>query len=140
VDSRGTIEISCDVKNVGKVAGDEVIQLYVHDREAAITRPVQELAGFCRVRLKPGEAQTVSFSLKISQLAFYNVDMSSCGAGNIDVMVGSSSEDIRSEAILDHRKRPRSGWSPPVHLRGTLPSAGLNHRRRIQMLVRRSPS
>jgi beta-glucosidase len=96
VDSRGTIEILCVVKNVGKVAGDEVVQLYVHDREATITRPVQELAGFCRVRLKPGEARTVSFSLTITQLAFYNVDMEFVvEPGKIDVMVGSSSEDIR---------------------------------------------
>ncbi len=96
VDSRGTIEISCDVKNVGEVAGDEVVQLYVHDREAAITRPVQELAGFCRIHLKPGQTQTVTFSLRISQLAFYNVNMEFVvEPGNIDVMVGSSSEDIR---------------------------------------------
>jgi len=96
VDSRGTMEISCDVKNAGKVAGDEVVQLYVHDREATITRPVQELAGFCRVHLNPGEARAVSFSLKISQLAFYNADMEFVvEPGNIDVMVGSSSEDIR---------------------------------------------
>ena len=96
VDSRGTVEISCNVQNVGAVAGDEVVQLYVHDREATITRPVQELAGFCRVHLNPGEAQTVSFSLKISQLAFYNVNMEFVvEPGNIDVMVGSSSEDIR---------------------------------------------
>ncbi len=96
VDGRGTMEISCDVKNAGKVAGDEVVQLYVHDREATITRPVQELAGFCRVHLNPGEARAVSFSLKISQLAFYNADMEFVvEPGNIDVMVGSSSEDIR---------------------------------------------
>ncbi len=96
VDGRGTTEVSCDVKNVGAVAGDEVVQLYVHDREATITRPVQELAGFCRIHLNPGETQTVSFSLKISQLAFYNVDMEFVvEPGNIDVMAGSSSEDIR---------------------------------------------
>jgi len=96
VDSGGTIEISCDVKNVGKVAGDEVIQLYVHDRQATITRPVQELAGFRRIHLKPGQACMVSFFLKISQLAFYNVDMEFVvEPGSIDVMVGSSSEDIR---------------------------------------------
>jgi len=96
VDSRGIIEISCDVKNVGRVAACEVVQLYVHDREATITRPVQELVGFCRVHLKPGEAQTVSFSLTISQLAFYNLDMEFVvEPGTIDVMVGSSSEDIQ---------------------------------------------
>ncbi|MBN2100148.1 MAG: glycoside hydrolase family 3 C-terminal domain-containing protein [Dehalococcoidia bacterium] len=102
VDSRGIIEISCDVKNAGKVAGDEVVQLYVHDREAAVTRPVQELAGFCRLHLKPGEAQTVSFSLTIRQLAFYNVDMEFVvEPGNIDVMAGSSSEDIRLRGVFE---------------------------------------
>jgi len=96
VDGRGTIEVSCDVKNTGTVAGDEVVQLYVHDREATVTRPVQELAGFCRIHLNPGETQTVSFGLGISQLAFYNVDMEFVvEPGNVDVMVGSSSEDIR---------------------------------------------
>ncbi len=96
VDSTGTMEMSAEVKNIGKVAGDEVVQLYVHDREATITRPVQELAGFCRVHLNPGEARAVSFSLVISQLAFYNADMEFVvEPGNIDVMVGSSSEDIR---------------------------------------------
>jgi beta-glucosidase len=92
----GTVEISCNVKNVGAVAGDEVVQLYIHDREATITRPVQELAGFCRIRLKPGEARTVSFALKPTQLAFYNLDMTLVvEPGNMDVMLGSSSEDIR---------------------------------------------
>ncbi len=96
VDSRGAIEISCDVKNIGTVAGDEVVQLYVHDREATVTRPVQELAGFCRVHLNPRETRTVSFGLKITQIAFYNVDMEFVvEPGNIDVIVGSSSEDIR---------------------------------------------
>jgi beta-glucosidase len=96
VDSTGTIEVTLDVKNVGTVAGDEVVQLYVHDREATITRPVQELAGFCRIHLKPRETQTVSFGLKMSQLAFHNVEMAFVvEPGNIDVTVGSSSEDIR---------------------------------------------
>jgi len=96
VDGTGTVGISCDVKNVGAVAGDEVVQLYVHDREATITRPVQELAGFCRIHLDPGETQTVSFGLKIGQLAFYNLDMEFVvEPGNIDVMLASSSEDVR---------------------------------------------
>ena len=96
VDSRGALEISCDVKNVGTVAGDEVVQLYIHDREATITRPVQELAGFCRIHLKPGRDPDGLLWLEDSQLAFYNLDMEFVvEPGNIDVMVGSSSEDIR---------------------------------------------
>ena len=96
VDNGGTVQVSCNVKNVGPVAGDEVVQLYVHDREAAVTRPVGELAGFCRVHLEPGETRTVSFSLKTGQLAFHNAEMELVvEPGDIDVMVGASSEDIR---------------------------------------------
>jgi len=72
VDSQGVVEISCDVKNVGAVAGDEVVQLYLHDREATVTRPVRELAGFKRVTLEPGESCTVTFTVRMDQLGFYN--------------------------------------------------------------------
>ncbi|MDM8000768.1 MAG: glycoside hydrolase family 3 N-terminal domain-containing protein [Dehalococcoidia bacterium] len=96
VDTESAIEISCDVTNVGRLAGDEVVQLYVRDHEAAITRPVRELAGFSRISLNAGETRTVSFILKITQLAFYNIDMELVvEPGKIEVMVGSSSEDIR---------------------------------------------
>ena len=96
VDSRGAVEISCDVANVGKVTGDEVVQLYLHDREATVTRPVQELAGFSRLSLKPGDICTVTFTVKMSQLGFCNREMEFVvEPGNIDVMIGSSSADIR---------------------------------------------
>jgi len=96
VDVRGTIEISCDVTNTGPVAGDEVVQLYLHDHEATVTRPVQELAGFARVYLEPGATCTVTFAVHPSQLAFYDRDMAFVvEPGNVDVMVGSSSDDIR---------------------------------------------
>ncbi len=96
VDSRGSIDISVRVRNVGSFAGDEVVQLYVRDREADVTRPVQELVGFHRVHLRPGEGCTVTFTLYMSQLAFLNRAMQLVvEPGNVDVMVGSSSEDIR---------------------------------------------
>jgi len=96
VDNRDTMEISCDVKNVGSVEGDEVVQLYVHDREASVTRPVQELAGFCRLKLRPGETRKVTFEVKMSQLGFCNREMQFVvEPGNVDIMIGSSSEDIR---------------------------------------------
>lgn len=95
VDSRGTIEISCDVANVGDVAGDEVVQLYLHDREATVTRPVQELAGFKRVSLEPGATCTVTFKVKMSQLGFLNRDMHFVvEPGKLEVMIGTSSVDI----------------------------------------------
>jgi beta-xylosidase len=96
VDSHGDVEISCDVANVGDVAGDEAVQLYLHDREAIVTRPVRELAGFKRVSLAPGAKCTVTFKVRMSQLGFYNREMAfAVEPGNIDVLIGSSSDDIR---------------------------------------------
>ncbi len=96
VESGGTVHVSCNVRNTGQAPGDEVVQLYVHDREAEVTRPMAELAGFCRLHLRPGETRTVSFALKTGQLAFCNTAMELVvEPGNIDVMVGASSEDIR---------------------------------------------
>jgi beta-glucosidase len=96
VDSRGAIEISCDMTNAGAVRGDEVVQLYLHDREADVTRPVRQLTGFKRVGLAPGETRTVTFTIQMSQLCFLDRQMRLVvEPGNVDVMVGSSSEDIR---------------------------------------------
>jgi beta-glucosidase len=96
VDSRASVTISCDVSNTGAYEADEVVQLYVHDREATVTRPVKELAGFKRLTLKAGETRSVTFTLSMSQLGFYDRAMSFVvEPGNVDVMLGSSSEDIR---------------------------------------------
>ena len=96
VDSRASVSISCDVSNTGRYEADEVVQLYVHDREATVTRPVKELAGFKRLTLKAGETRSVTFTLSMSQLGFYDHDMAFVvEPGNVDVMLGSSSEDIR---------------------------------------------
>jgi beta-xylosidase len=96
VDSAGAVDIACTVTNTGEVAGDEVVQLYLHDREATVTRPVQELSGFKRVHLAPGEACTVTFTLQMSQLGFYDREMRFVvEPGHVDVMIGSSSDDHR---------------------------------------------
>ncbi|MBZ4646874.1 MAG: beta-glucosidase [Petroclostridium sp.] len=92
----GKVEISVDIRNAGQYKGDEVVQLYVHDVLANVTRPVKELKGFKRITLKPGESKRVSFNLSITQLGFYNEDMKFVvEPGIIEVMVGSSSEDIK---------------------------------------------
>jgi beta-glucosidase len=84
------------VSNTGAVAGDEVVQLYLHDREATVTRPVQELAGFKRVSLAPGESCRVTFTVQASQLCCYDREMRLVvEPGNVDIMVGSSSDDHR---------------------------------------------
>lgn len=89
-------EVSVEIRNVGKTAGDEVIQLYLSDCYASRTRPVQELAGFKRLHLKPGEAKTVVFTVDSSQMAFLDKDMRwKIEKGAFEVRVGASSVDIR---------------------------------------------
>ena len=92
----GKVTISCDVKNVGDRKGDEVVQLYICDEVASVTRPAKELKGFKRVTLEPGQDRTLTFMLSIDQLAFYDSDMRFVvEPGTFKVMVGSSSEDTR---------------------------------------------
>ena len=84
------------VKNTGSRRGDEVVQLYLKDRYASVTRPVKELAGFKRITLEPGEEKTVIFTVAASQSAFLDRDMRwKIEKGVMEVQVGSSSEDIR---------------------------------------------
>lgn len=91
-----SVNISLQVKNVGKVTGDEVVQLYIQDEFASSPRPVKELKGYLRIPLSPGETRTITFHLSVDQLAFYDNDLKLVlESGAIDVMVGSSSEDIR---------------------------------------------
>ncbi len=90
------VNISLKVKNAGKIAGDEVIQLYVRDEFASMPRPIKELKGYQRITLKSNEERTLTFHLPINQLAFYDEDLKLCvEAGRILIMAGSSSEDIR---------------------------------------------
>lgn len=93
---QGTLDIELTVKNTGAYDGDEVVQFYIRDLYASVTRPVKELAGFARVHLKAGEQKKVSFQMQASQTAFLDGDMKwKVEKGEIQVQVGSSSEDIR---------------------------------------------
>lgn len=92
----GTVEISLNVENSGELYGEEVVQLYIGREYASVTRPVKELKGFAKVGIKPGEKRKVVFKLHTEQLAFYGIDMKLCiEPGVYNVMIGSSSEDIR---------------------------------------------
>ena len=97
-----SVDISLTVQNTGKMAGDEVVQLYVCDEYGCIPRPVKELKGFSRLSLQPGESRRVIFHLPVDQLAFYdeNLDLV-VEAGTIQVMVGSSSDDIRHKGSFE---------------------------------------
>lgn len=91
-----TVEISVEIENTGRVKGDEVVQLYLRDVYASMTRPVKELAGFRRITLEPGEKRKVCFRLKCSQTAFLDSRMRwKVEKGEFEVQIGSSSEDIR---------------------------------------------
>ncbi len=92
----GAVQIRVDVKNTGTRTGDEVVQLYTHDPVASFTRPVKELKGFQRITLAPGAQQTVTFTLRGADLSYPGADLKPMlEPGMIEVMVGSSSEDIR---------------------------------------------
>jgi beta-glucosidase len=88
----GALRVSVTVTNTGAREGAEVVQLYVHDEVASVTRPVRALAGFRRVSLKPGEARTVDFQLTSKQLGLYNQSMKFVvEPGKFRVFVGGSS-------------------------------------------------
>jgi beta-glucosidase len=99
----GQVTIHVDVQNNGSRAGDEVVQLYVHDIQARVKRPKKELRGFERVSLKPGEKRTVAFSLPAEKLSFWDTNKKAfvVEPGAFDVFVGGSSKDIRAEGRLD---------------------------------------
>ena len=90
------VNISLKVKNTGSCVGTEIVQLYIRDIYASMTRPYKELQGFARVELQPGEEKEVTFALKPSQMAFLDEDMRwKIEKGEFEVQIGSSSEDIR---------------------------------------------
>ncbi|MCM1145123.1 MAG: glycoside hydrolase family 3 C-terminal domain-containing protein [Blautia sp.] len=102
------LQIEAVISNTGEREGDEVVQLYLRDRFASMTRPVKELAGFKRISLKPGEKKKVIFEVAASQTAFLDKDMRwRIEKGAIDVEIGSSSEDIR---LTDEYKIKETGW------------------------------
>ncbi|GMA64985.1 glycoside hydrolase family 3 C-terminal domain-containing protein [Alicyclobacillus fastidiosus] len=96
IDVHGGVDVSCVVTNTSAIAGEEVVQLYVHDVEADVTRPLQELRGYARVFLRPGERMQVTFTLSAHQLGFYNRGLRYVvEPGVIDVSIGAASDDIR---------------------------------------------
>jgi beta-glucosidase len=114
IEPNSVMTISFDIENTGEMQGTEIVQIYLKDRYASMTRPVMELAGFKRIDLRPEEKQTVTFRISPSQTAFLDQDMKwKIEAGVIDVLIGSSSNDIRlrdafritSDLYIDGRNR-----------------------------------
>ncbi len=97
-----TVQVSCTVKNTGKVAGDEVVQLYIRDELASVSRPIKELKGFQRITLNSGEEKTLTFVLGPDELSMLNLEMERVvEPGDFRIMIGASSKDIRLRGILE---------------------------------------
>ncbi len=101
----GSITVSVDVTNTGKLAGDEVVQLYVKHLKSKVDRPIQELRGFQRVALRSGERKTVEIPLQAKSLAYWDTAQHAfvLKAGKIEIRVGGSSADIRLKQTVDVR-------------------------------------
>ncbi|RZM27418.1 MAG: beta-glucosidase, partial [Pedobacter sp.] len=88
------IKVSVDVSNVGELAGDEVVQLYIRDMVSTVTRPIKELKDFSRIYLKSGETRTISFLITRDKLEYFGPDMKRIvEPGEFEVQVGKSSVD-----------------------------------------------
>jgi beta-glucosidase len=91
-----TIEVTANITNTGKYVGDEVVQLYLRDKVGSVVRPIKELKGFEKIKLNVGETKTVKFVIDNQKLSFYNDQLQfDSEPGDFDLMIGSSSEDIR---------------------------------------------
>jgi len=96
-----TVRLYVEVTNTGKVAGDEIVQLYIRDCVSSVTRPVKELRGFARITLKPGETKKVSFDITPDKLAFHDINMKYVvEPGTFEIMTGSSSRDEDLQKVI----------------------------------------
>lgn len=113
----GVLEIQIDVANSGPLPADEIVQLYVTDEAASVTRPVKELKDFARVTLHPGETRTVHFTLRAEQLAFTGIDMKSVvEPGYHTLQIGGSSvtgERATFEVLPLHHSNPAERTTNP---------------------------
>lgn len=96
----GKIRVSVEVTNSGDYEGEEVVQLYIRDVVASLTRPVKELKGFKKINLKPGESKQVTFDITEEQLKFYNAELDFVAeAGEFVVFVGTNSRDTQQSSF-----------------------------------------
>ncbi|MBL7743202.1 MAG: beta-glucosidase BglX [Chitinophagaceae bacterium] len=100
--AREKIEVTMKLTNTGKYAGEEVVQLYLRDRVATVVRPVKELKDFQKVKLQPGESKNIRFIIDKEKLSFYNDKLQwITEPGDFDLMIGSSSADIRLKDVFE---------------------------------------
>ena len=97
-----TIEVTMNITNTGKYEGEEVIQLYLQDKFASLIRPISELKDFQKIKLGIGETKTITFVIDNQKLSFYNEKLEfNSEPGDFNLMIGSSSEDIRLKSSFE---------------------------------------
>lgn len=102
IKSNETIKVSFQLSNVGKVAGEEVVQLYLKDKFGSVVRPVLELRDFQKVKLNAGESKTIEFTIDKEKLSFYNNKLEWIAEpGDFEVMIGASSADIKLKSDFE---------------------------------------
>ncbi len=96
LDDNNCVKVTVDVKNIGKLTGKEVVQLYVSDKNGTVGRPIKELKGFSKVELRQGETKTVEFELTARDLSFYHEGLGDWYApsGTYEVLIGHASDEI----------------------------------------------
>lgn len=112
----GSVKVTVDVKNTGNVAGKEVVQLYVSDKNGTAGRPAKELKGFAKVELAPGETNTVEFTLAARDLSFYHEGLGDWYApsGTYEILVGHASDEIALTGELSFETKKM----PPLYVSG----------------------
>src|SRR5580704_5343692 len=109
----GTAKVSVDIANTGSREGDEVPQLYIHQKLASVTRPVMQLKGFQRITLKPGEKKTVEFTITPDALSMLNADMHRVvEPGIFEIMVGPSSDQTTTVPLAVIGANGENGLPP----------------------------
>ena len=105
VKAGSNVTVSVDVTNSGKVAGKEVVQLYIGDDESSVDRPVKELKGFRKISLEPGETKTVTFTIEPDMLKYFDAAKHEwvLENGKFTAYVGSASDDIRTTVQFEVR-------------------------------------
>ncbi len=103
MDANGNITFTVTVKNIGKRAGSETVQLYVHDVKASVDRPYKELKGFQKVSLQPGESKEVSITIDKDALSFYDEATSAwkAEAGQFEALVGNASDNLKLKKAFE---------------------------------------
>ena len=99
----GTITFTVNVKNTGKCAGAETVQLYIHDVKASVDRPQKELKGFQKVYLQPGESKDISITISKEALSFYDETSSSwkAEAGKFEALVGNAADNLKLKKAFE---------------------------------------